>query len=379
MANDENSRRTFLKSAGAGLVAPLISSASRAQAPAAAAKVRYGVIGAGSRGQAHLRAINEILDIEVVAVCDINERRLQQGAALVRTRPDTYTDYKKLLERNDVDAVIIIVPDYLHAEMALAAFRAGKHVLTEKPMATRLADADAMIAAAGRSGKLLQVGLQLRYTGIYVTAAREIKDGRVGQLKYISANLYRGDWAGWEKLAPEDREDRKWYIWKKYTGGTFVDLVGHDFDIFHLLTGSEPRSIYAIGGLSQYTDGRDTVDHAHAAVEYANGTRLGFALNMFAPENRQSREMWLIGSKGTLYCSTGRQTILFRDRATGQETPVEITKSDGTLEQHKAFVESIRTGKPPYPDGQTGRNALKASLAAELSMAEGRPVKWTEL
>ena len=158
-----------------------------------------------------------------------------------------------------------------------------------------------------------------------------------------------------------------------------MDLVGHDFDIFHLLTASEPRTVYAIGGLAHYTDGRDTLAHAHAAIEYASGVRLGFALNMFAPENRQSREMWLIGDQGTLYCSAGRQTILFRDRATGQETPVEIVKSDGTLEQHKAFVESIRTGKSPYPDGKTGRNALKASLAAERSIAEARPIQWSDL
>ncbi len=368
------SRREFLKTAGAGLAAPLAAPALQG-----AGKVRYAVIGTGNRGLAHLRAINEILDIEVVAVCDLNPRRLEQGAALVRKRPDTFTDYRKVLERQDVDAVIIVVPDYLHAEIALAAFRAGKHVLTEKPMATTLADADAMIAAAQRSSRLLQVGLQLRYTGIYLTAARQLQEGRIGKLKYITANLYRGDWANWEKVAPEDREDRKWYIWKRYTGGTFVDLVGHDFDIFHLLTASEPRSIYAIGGLSQYTDGRDTIDHAHVAIEYTSGVRLGFALNMFAPENRQSREMWLIGDRGTLYCSTGRQTILFRDRATAQETLVEIEKSNGDIAEHKAFVESIRAGKPPYPDGQIARYALKASLAAERSIAEARPLKWSDL
>lgn len=377
MTHDRNSRREFLKGAGAGLaVGAGLALPARGQAPAA--KVRYGVIGTGSRGQGHLRAINEILDIEVVAVCDINDRRLQQGSALVRTRPATYTDYRKLIERKDVDAVILVVPDYLHAEMAVAAFKAGKHVLAEKPMATTLADADAMIAAAQRSGKVLQIGLQLRYTGLYVTAAKEIQQGRVGQLKYISANLYRGDWANWEKLPPEDREDRKWYTWKRYTGGTFVDLVGHDFDIFHLVTGSEPRTIYAIGGLSQYRDGRDTVDHAHAAIKYASGVRLGFALNMFAPENR-GREMWLIGDHGTLYCSTGEQAIFFRDRASRKETRIEISKQDGTLEQHKAFIESIRTGKPPYPDAKMGRAALKTSLATERSIAEGRAIGWTEL
>lgn len=379
MNNGRNSRRHFLKSAGAGFVVPLVASASQQQAAPSGGKVRYAVIGAGSRGQAHLRAINEILDIEVVAVCDINERRLQQGAALARTKPDTYTDYKRLVERKDIDAVIIVAPDYLHAEMARAAFSNGKHVLTEKPMATSLADADSMIAASGRAGKVLQVGLQLRYTGLYLTAARELKEGRIGELKYISANLYRGDWANWKRVAPEDREDRRWYIWKKYTGGTFVDLVGHDFDIFHMLTGSVPRSVYAIGGLAIYQDGRDTMDHAHAAIEYASGVRLGFALNMFAPENRQSREMWLVGDKGTLYCSAGRSQVAFRDRENGQETPVEVVKTDGTIEQHKAFIQSIRTGQPPYPDGRTGRNALKASLVAERSVAEGRAIKWTEL
>ncbi len=377
--NRDTSRRDFLKSASAGMAAPLIVGASQPQVAAPDGRIRYGVIGTGNRGQAHLRTVNEILDIEVVAVCDSNERRLQQGAALVRTQPETYTDYRKLLERKDLDAVILVVPDHLHAEMAIAAFRAGKHVLTEKPMATTLADAEAMIAAAERAGKVLQIGLQLRYTGLYLTAQRELCEGRIGQLKYIAANLYRGDWASWAKLAPEDREDRRWYIWKKYTGGTFVDLVGHDFDIFYMLNASEPRTVYAIGGLAQYTDGRDTVDHAHAAIEYANGVRLGFALNMFAPENRQSREMWLIGEKGTLYCSAGRQIVALRDRATGQETPIEIVKSDGTLEEHRAFVESIRSGKPPYPDGRTGRIALKTSLAAERSMAQGRAIRWSEL
>jgi len=377
---NRNSRRDFLKTTGAGLaIGAMHELPLRSQAPAAKGKIRYGVIGAGSRGQSHLRAITEILDIEVVAVCDLNERRLKQGAALVRGEaPALYSDYRKLIERPDVDAVIIVAPDYLHAEMAVAAAQAGKHVLSEKPMATTLRDADAMIAAAERARKVLQIGLQLRYTGLYVTVQREIQQGRVGRLRYISANLYRGDWANWDKLPPEDREDRKWYIWKRYTGGTFVDLVGHDFDIFHLLTASEPRTIYAIGGLSQYKDGRDTVDHAHAAIEYANGIRLGFALNMFAPENR-GREMWLIGERGTLYCSTGDQAVVFRERASRKETRVEISKQDGTLEQHKAFVESIRTGKPPYPDARMGRAALKTSLAAERSIAEGRPISWSEL
>ena len=121
------------------------------------------------------------------------------------------------------------------------------------------------------------------------------------------------------------------------------------------------------------------LSHAHIVAHYNNGVRLGLEVNTSVPEDQEGREMWLVGNQGTLYCSTRLQSVVFYNGSNLQRAAVKCVNSDGIVDQHRAFVECIRCGNPPYPDGKTARVALKTCIAAQLSLVEGRPVAWDGL
>ncbi len=179
-------RREFLATGIAGAAALALEARSQG---AADKKIRLGVVGTGNRSRGnHLPIIKKLIpEMEIVALCDITPEALQK-AHEITPEAAVYPDHQRMLaEQKNLDAVLVVVPNYVHADVTVDALEAGKHVLVEKPMATHLADADRMIAAARKNKRVLQLGMQSRYSDGYQRMAQMIHSGAIGQTgKFIS-------------------------------------------------------------------------------------------------------------------------------------------------------------------------------------------------
>ena len=352
-------------------------------------KVRVGIIGYGFRAAGIVWHLLQLPDMfEVVAVCDVREERLAEAREVGQFA--TYADYRELLAGESLDAVVVATPQDSHCEITLAALAAGAGVYCEKPMALRLTDCDAMIAAAADSGKLLMIGQQMRHSVHLLTLAKMVSDGQVGDPGLIWCREFRNPFPA----------TMRWAFDKTRSGGLLVEKSCHHFDVFNWLADSRPVRVFASGGAAVHQrifGTRSTIaDHAAVVVEYESGCRASYELCMFAgaPDEVEYglgphiREIGVIGSGGMLRTEgfdLGRSKIEQRwphnhetvlHDVPGDPPPEERTPHNQTgAGIFYEFHECLTTGRPPFPDGAVGRGALAVALAAEQSMATGQPVK----
>lgn len=254
--------------------------------------IRLGCIGLGIMGHSNLDIALKIPGIELAGVCDLYEGRLARAKEVWGNNLYTTRDYRELLDRKDIDAVIIATSDHWHARIAIEAMKKGKAVYCEKPMVHRIAEGLPVIQAQKASGKTLQVGSQ-RVSSIVFAKAKELyKAGEIGQLNCIEAAYDRQSAIGaWEYTMPTDGsletvdwdryiagmpkspyDPKKFFWWRNYRAfGTGVagDLFVHLLSGIHLITDSYgPVKIYAAGQLAYWKDGRDVPDVMTAIMEY---------------------------------------------------------------------------------------------------------------
>lgn len=388
-------RRDFLCgaiAASAGLALPR---------PDASPKLRYGVVGSGNRSRgAHLKILRDYFpEVEVVALCDITPESLHAGLEICGPATTGYSDHLRMLvEHPELDAVIVVVPNYKHAEVTLDSLRAGKHVLTEKPIATHLADADRMIAEAQHGKRILQVGFQLRYLNSYQRMHELIRQGAIGDLEYVWGALFRGDWnpQSWKYMDPQTGRQTIWRYLSLTCGSALLEDGIHELDIIHWLVGAEPVRIEAQGGNNVFSN-RETIDHAGLLIEFSNGTKCNFGFTIFTPHLSDGRTMRFLGSKGEMFTEQieKEEFIVIRPyQGTPERIPVPYLlpeeegfwKGEGrtrdfdvaTYREHKAFLQSITQGTAPFVDGHVGRDAAHISLAAEQSLRTAKPVGWDD-
>jgi len=374
-------RREFLKGLGgaaAGLALGIGS--GPAQAADEKAKLRWGIIGTGKRSWQHIRVIKQFPTSEIAAICDIQPDRMDAAEKLISTPVTRYDKYQNLLARTDLNVILVATPNYCHSEEVIAALGKGYDVLTEKPMGITSAECNQMIEAAKKSGKILQVGLQLRYSAFYQKVHSLVKDGIIGNIKYVWFNEFRGDWAK-QSTDPEIDNKINWRFYNKLSGGTLLEKSCHYFDLFRWFIDSEPTRVMAVGGINVY-DHRDTLDHATVAIEYANGCKATHGLSMYAPKNEG---FVLVGDKGSLELSLDANEI----RVCRLAKPPEVIRADtsgkdtgghvGTREMHESFADCVRNRKAPLTDPIAGKESIRVGLAGELSVREQRAVKMTEI
>ena len=271
-------RREFLKTAATvaaassltGLGAPAILSAQSAGNP-----VRYGFIGTGTEGCTLLKFLATIPEGRCIATCDIYPPNLKKGVETIGSNPETYTEYRKMLERKDMDAVLIATPLNLHAQMVVDALNAGKHVFVEKTMYFKEEEGDMIRKAMDAHPKLvLQVGLQRRSSVLYQVAMEMIRKGALGKIMFVRAQWHRN--SNWRRPVPDPKFERliNWRMYKEYSGGMLAELASHQIDIANWAFGSEPISVYATGGIDYWKDGRETCDNVEAIYEYPGGQKL---------------------------------------------------------------------------------------------------------
>lgn len=347
--------------------------------------LRYGIIGVGAVSlRAHLPVLAMMEDVEVVALCNPSKPKAEQGASLCRHRPDLLEDYRDLLARSDVDAVVIASPGFTHKEITLAALAAGKHVLCEKPMATSEEDCLALGAAARQARTVLQYGMELRYSDFYGKMAQIVHGGQIGQLRMLFCKEFR-----WPMLPGSGG----WRTDATHSGGALLEKNCHHFDLFNWFAASRPTRVTAMGGNDVNPDGQ--IDNAWVVVEYANGVRACLALCLFSPFGNDL-EVSAIGDRGKVE-SFAFDQILYQWGADKPDKTVHHVAFDplfGDLRQemrekersitwersmiyreHRAFVDCIRTGKQPFANAEVALRSTLVPLAAQRAIETSEVVR----
>jgi len=389
-------RREFVKTVGLGAIGLTVAGRGEAFADASEnpaanlgakasplqATLRWGMIGTGKRCWQHIKVVQRFPECRIAALCDIRKERLDHALDMCKSDPPAaYEDYKELLKRDDLDIILVATPNYLHCEMVIAGLESGRHVLTEKPMGITVEECNAMIAAAGKCGKILQVGLQLRYAPFYQKVHQLLADGAIGKCQFVWFNEFRGDWAK-QSNDPEVDNKINWRFYNKLSGGTLLEKSCHFFDLFRWFVRTEPLSVCAMGGINHYSNGRETLDHASVIVEFDGGCKATHGLSMYSPH---MKGFVLIGEKGALDLDWDTGEIVLRRPGKQPETlRADVGNKDtgghiGTYELHESFLECIKTGKPPLTDPVAGKESIRIGLAAELAIRERRWVQMSEI
>lgn len=351
MKDNKNTRRKFLGQIGAtALVSaaiPFTSSAAQEKAEqrmmrydrtfSANDKIRIGVIGFGVQGHFDLNAALEVPGVEVVAICDLYTGRIQNAKEKFGKKIFTTRNYKDIIDRRDVDAVLICTTDIWHAQIAHDALAKGKHVYLEKPMVYKIEQGLPLIKAAKASGKVFQVGSQRVSSIGYLKAKELLASGEIGALNMVSAVYDRQSSIGaWEYTIPNDAsaettdwesfveitekmefDAKKFFWWRAYKElGTGVagDLYVHLLSGTHLITNSlGPESIYSTGQLSYWKDGRNMPDVMSGVMQYPDSQQHpAFQLNLrvnFISGGGGKEVIELIGSEGVMRIDGDNVTV----------------------------------------------------------------------
>jgi predicted dehydrogenase len=399
--------------------------------------IQIALIGAGGMGMGDTSLAVSMPGVKLVAVCDIYDGRLARakerwGNDLFATR-----DYREVLARKDVDAVIIATPDHWHQRITIDALNAAKDVYCEKPMIHSIDEGPAMIEAQRRTGRTLQIGSQYVSSLVYQKAKELLSGGAIGELNMVEAWLDRNTAIGaWQYSIPPDAStstidwDRflgsapkrpfepvrlfRWRNYRDYGTGVAGDLFVHLLTGLHFATGSKgPNRVYATGGLRFWNDGRDVPDVMLALLDYP-GFTVQLKVNFESGTPAESAGMKFVGSEGTITTSTTRLTLARRPRETEpgytidtfpeavqkdflaryhkQYPPARASADslrpdrDDTYsppqgfnpqrEHHRAFYESIRQGKPSVEDAVFGYRAAGPALLTNVSYFEKRVCAW---
>ena len=354
-------------------------------------KTRLGFIGVGHRGlQQALRAQKDYSDrAEVVAVADTSEEHLQNAADRLAFAPsEAYADWRKLLERDDIDAVCISTPQFEHRDITVSSFEAGKHVYCEKPLALTLADCDQMIEAGVKAGKVFIVGQQMRYHLHLNRLSQQIDQGVIGTPQMAWLKEFRNPFP----------ETMAWAFDKEKSGGALVEKCCHHFDVFTWLLRAPAVKVFASGSQAVHEEifgiQSNIVDHAWVTVEHEGGRKAMLGICFFAglPHKKDGgsgthvRDIGVVGDKGMITTEGFHQgqnlEIHYSDRADVTRMAFDPSKGsrDALCERGGNwgiwvdFFNCIERGEKPIASGEIGRHALAVALAAEESMETGEPV-----
>jgi predicted dehydrogenase len=435
------SRRDFLKrtAAGGALVAGSARSPLVWAAPpdAPSDRLALGIIGVGARIQSGvLQSAQKVKGVEIVGVCDAYKGRVERAIQRTEGRAKDYGDWKALLADKSIDAVIIATPDHWHKVQTVEALNAGKDVYLEKPMTYAIGDGAEMVAAARKSGKILQIGSQGISSKTQETAREMIQGGKLGQVTMIRASYNRNTKSGaWLYPIPPDANENtvdwaaflgpapkrpfslerffRWRCYWDYSGGIATDLFVHLLTTIHFLMGAKmPSRVTASGQNYRYKATHEVPDTVNAILEYPEG----FTVNLSSTFNNQSSSesgFEILGNEASLGFHGGK--LLLRPERAIEDNDWVVSSWPEPLEKtyyadakiiaeerpdkwpprldreseawdevgqeatdvHMArFIECARTRKPPVEDGERGHQAAAAAHMVNESIRKGRALDW---
>ena len=376
-------RRRLLQGAAVAAAASIV----RAQGD----PLRFGMIGVGKRGNAHLTRLVERSDVTLGAVCDTDPsaRDAAQSAAQADD-PRSYADYRELLRQEDIDAVLIATPCYLHAEMSAAALEAGKHVFCEKPLAISADQVKLVLDAARKSNAVFQIGQQSRSSPHMQGVVREIHEtGLIGTPLVIKAQRHSTPSRPGTRREGGSGQQRRfpgWYNDVKLSGDLIVENAIHNLDVCNWLAGSRPVSVYGHG--KRYLPepmpaGTVMMDGFSVEYIYDNDMHLDYSQLYLHPRALKilPSGMWFViyGEKGTIELDYSSWT--FYD-IYGDSEPIEHKGVEGldlTEEAHNDFVRAIRENRRPIADIEVAATAALTSIMGREAIYQRRMVTWDEM
>ena len=259
--------------------------------------INIGVIGTGDRGGGLIPFINQIPNMRVVACCDIIPFRLSSGLSKVEGKAKGYSDYKKMLEDKDVDAVLVATPFSTHSKIAIDALKAGKHVYGEKTMAKGYEEIAELVSAADESNSIFQTGHQYHSSRLYSHVVDEIKNGKIGKITAFECQWNRN--GNWRRPVPDPKWERmiNWRMYREFSGGLLAELCSHQLDFANWVMGAMPEKVMGIGGIDYWKDGRETYDNIHLIYSYPEGVRASFTC--LTSNAMGDYKVKVMGDKGT--------------------------------------------------------------------------------
>ncbi|WP_407270499.1 Gfo/Idh/MocA family protein [Radiobacillus sp. PE A8.2] len=337
--------------------------------------LRVGIIGCGSIAKyRHLIEYHNHPSVEIVAVCDIVEERVKETAE--KYGATAYTDYKKLLAEEKLDAVSVCLPNYLHAPVSIAAAQAGCHVLCEKPMATSREEAEAMINAAAENNKKLMIAHNQRFVESHVKARKLIESGEVGKLYSFRTAFGHGGPEGWSVDGKES-----WFFNKEQAFvGAMGDLGVHKSDLLRYLLGEEFTEVAGFVETNA-KEGIDVDDNAVCVLKSESGI-IGTLAASWAYSAKEDNSTIIYGEKAILRLEDHPDYSLIVQYTTGEVVKYELGKiqsnnNGGQSNSHviENFVDCIVNDKEPLISGEEGKKSLEIILGALQSNETKQIVK----
>ncbi|MHB8653221.1 MAG: Gfo/Idh/MocA family protein [Terriglobia bacterium] len=409
-------RRSFLGSMTAAALMPRATGAND--------RIQVGFIGYGLIGSQHVRDFKNQNDVDLAALCDVYQPRLEQGLAACGPRAKGYKDFRRLLDDKDIQAVVISTPDHWHALLTIMACAAGKDVYVEKPMTLFVREGRWMVNAARRHNRIVQVGSQQRSGVHYHNALKRLRDGQIGKIHSVRMGFFRNvmpgfgsppdsdppagmDYDLWLGPAPLRRYNKnrsiyhfRWF-WD-YSGGQITNLGAHEIDVVQWAMGvNGPGGVGSSGGRMALEDNGETPDTQDALFEYP-----GFTMVWSHREASRGRGagagLEFFGTKGSMTLSRAGYEI-FADMKIPPENqipefsghpvggpvrhpdvkPVPWTEamnehaSNSLLESHaRNFLDCIKSRARPAADVEDGHRTATACHLANISLRLGRKIRW---
>jgi predicted dehydrogenase len=369
----QTAAKTTMLAAAAGRLHPLLAQAPAVAPRSANDKFNLALIGAGIQGQFDCGVAITVPGVKLVAVADCYDGRLTHAKEMWGSDLFTTRDYREILKRPDVDAVLIATPDHWHKQAAVDSMKAGKDVYLEKPMIHLYSDGPEIIETAKSTNRILQVGSQRVSSVVYAKAKELLASGAIGKLNMVQARWDRNSSTGaWNYSVPLDASTEtcdwprflgsapkipwnaehffQWRKWKAYGTGAAGDLFVHLFSGTHFITGSlGPTRAMATGAVRFWKDGRDAPDVLLGLFDYPEGFNLALRVN-FVNGGEESEGLTFTGSEGIMDVTNNAVTVT----RTPRETEPCYTVSTFTADMQKRYLEQYRKKYPlDHPTGPT--------------------------
>jgi len=418
-------RRHFLQTSAAGAAGLALSQmTAKAYAAAVDPAKRVGLIGCGWYGKCDLFRLIQVEPVNVVSLCDVDQRMLDEAAQLVagrqvsRQQPRKYGDFREMLREKDLDIVLVGTPDHWHALPMIAAVEAGADVYVQKPISVDVVEGQAMVDAARRHGRVVQVGTQRRSTPHLIDARdRVIKEGLLGTIGHVEICCYYGMgrnataqdtspppyldfemWTGPAPLRPYNplMHPRRWRVFKEYGNGIVGDMCIHMLDMVRwMLDLGWPKRVSSSGGIYVQKDATGNVSDTQTADFEFDDFSVVWTHRTWgvAPDPQYPWAAVIYGDKGTLKASVNRFDFIPAGKtepSVSGEAVFELEKypedqTEKDLEKHVAaanrqhqrdFLAAIAARSKPVADIEQGHISTTSCILANLAMELGRTLAW---
>jgi predicted dehydrogenase len=361
-----------------------------------AQRISVALIGSGGEGRSLLRRFLGERDVAVAGVCDVYEPNLEAGLSVAGPGTIAWRNYRAVLDRKDVDAVIIATPEHWHHRMLLDALAAGKDVYIEKPLCHTLQEGVEMMEAASRSRSVVQVGMQRRSSSLFLEGRDLKRAGKLGTVRmvrtfWLNTDLqpptrqFEGpiDWQQWQgPAAPVAKDPRRFFDWRNYSAysnGVVMDQGAHIFDSIHMIMDSGPPTSVSASACRGHKPGVDMPESWVVVAEYAEDFMAVFTINYSAMRYPMPEDQLNCYDGSAARMDLGRDFLRLYESGSTDKPAINRTGMDmgeAAAEHIRNFLECVRTRGVPRATVEIGFQAALVLLLANLSVKEGKRLRW---